>query len=342
MRFSLAVGLTLVVAPPVVAQRNDFEFHRELSPGSRFVLRNIIGDVRLEGTSGRTLEVTAIKKAGRHGDPQDVEIRSLDLSGGGVAVCVYYPGQYARGDRGDRSERSERRERVERRERTERNDRSDRDDRAARRKAEKEDRDDDEDDDQPRNRHNTRHDHDDDVCNRDHGWNGNNRNDTAIEFLVRVPSGLKLDTKTVSGDVRGKGLRGELDIGTVSGDVRLADLEAGSLDAASVSGEIELDRVRARDVSAETVSGNVTYVGDIDSQGSYNFKTLSGDVVVTVPRQPNAQLSAVTFSGDFRSDFPTQTDPKRRRHRYNATWGSGSARIDLESFSGDIAIRSKE
>jgi len=340
MRFPLAVGLALAFAPRLVAQRNDFEFHRELSPGSRFVLRNIIGDVRLEGTSGRTLEVTATKKAGHHGDPQDVEIRSLDLSGG-VAVCVYYPGQYAKGDRGDRSDRQDRSERRERIERRERDDR-DRDDRTARRKAEKEDRDDDEDDDRPRNRHDSHRDHDDDVCDRNHGWNGNNRNDTSVEFLVRLPSGLKLDAKTVSGDVHGKGLRGELDIGTVSGDVRLADLDAGNLDAASVSGEIELDRVRAHDVSAETVSGNVTYVGDIDSQGSYNFKTLSGDVVVTVPRQPNAQLSAVTFSGEFRSDFPTQTDPKRRRHRYNATWGNGSARIDLESFSGDIAIRSRE
>jgi len=72
MRFPLAVGLALAVAPPLVAQRNDFEFHRELSPGSRFVLRNIIGDVRLEGTSGRTIQVTAIKKAGHHGDPEDV------------------------------------------------------------------------------------------------------------------------------------------------------------------------------------------------------------------------------------------------------------------------------
>jgi hypothetical protein len=338
MKSLLALGVVLLFAPRLVAQRNDFEFHRELSAGSRFVLRNIIGDVRLEGTSGRTLEVTAIKKAGHHGDPEDVEIRSLDLSGGGVAVCVYYPGQYSRSDRNDRSDRRDRRDRSERSDR----ERSDRDDRAARRKAERDDRDDDEDDDRPRGRRNRPNPDDDDVCHRDHGWNGNNRNDTSVEFLVRVPAGLKLDTKTVSGDVHGKGLRGELDIGTVSGDVRLADLEAGNLDAASVSGEIELDRVRARDVSAETVSGNVTYVGDIDSQGSYNFKTLSGDVVVTVPRQPNAQLSAVTFSGDFRSDFPTQTDPKRRRHRYNATWGSGSARIDLESFSGDIAIRSRE
>jgi hypothetical protein len=321
IRVALFTGWALALPAAVSAQRPDFEFHRDLAQGDRFVLRNIIGDIRLEGTSGRTLEVTAIKKAGEHGDPDDVEIRSVEVSGG-VAVCVYYPGQRYRGDRGGRYDREDRDDRAERRRRAER-DRDDRDD----------------DDDAPvRMRHRDRGDHDD-VCDRDHGWNGNNRNDTRVEFLVRVPAGLKLDARTVSGDVRGRGLRGELDIGTVSGDVRLAELEAGALDVATVSGEISLDRVRARDVTAETVSGAVNYSGEIDERGSYDFKTLSGDVVVLVPRQPSAQLSAATFSGDFSSDFPTQTDGRRRRHRYNATWGGGGARIDLESFSGDISIR---
>ena len=331
----LNVGLLGLVPSAVAAQRPDFEFRRELSPGRRFALRNIIGDVRLEGGSGRTLEVTAIKKAGRHGDPEDVEIRTIEISGG-VAICVYYPGQYSGTDRDysddradeDRDRRSRRRDRDERdrRARAERDDDDNRDVRAE------------DDQDRPRRRH--RYNHDEDVCQRNQRWNGSSRNDTSVDFLVRVPTGLELDAKTVSGDVRGHGLRGELDIGTVSGDVQLNDLTAGTLDVASVSGEIDLDQVQAKNVSAETVSGDVTYIGDIADDGNYDFKTLSGDVVVTVPRQPDAQLSAVTFSGDFSSDFPTSTDSRRRRHRYNATWGNGGARLDLESFSGDISIRS--
>jgi hypothetical protein len=267
----------------------DFEFTREVATGSRFVLRNILGNVHIEAGSGRTVGVTAHKKAGRHGDPEDVEIKSVEIEGG-VAICVYYPSSgRSRGGRDDG-------DRVRRR--TE------------------------------------------DPCSRGSDWQNNDRNDTSVDFVVRLPAGLHVDAKTVAGDLIGTGLRGTFDLGTVSGDLRLADVEGEVLEASSVSGDIELEGIRAREVSAETVSGDVTFSGPIDSKGKYDFKTLSGDVVMTLPRQPDATVSAVTFSGDLDSAFPITTAAGRsRRHRFNATWGTGTAKLDLESFSGDIRIR---
>ncbi len=293
-RILIGAGVLLIVAPALEAQ--DFEFRRELAAGNRFALRNIIGDVRIDGSSGRAVEVTARKKPGRHGDPADVEIKAVETDGG-VAICVYYPNQSSRRRDDDRS-----------------SSRPDRD----------------------RRRH-----RDDDVCHRGDGWGNNNRNDTSVDFVVRLPAGLKLDLKTVAGDVVGQGLRGEnIDVGTVSGDLRMTDVTAAVLDAASVSGDVDLDRVRAREVSAETVSGNVSYTGEIDWRGGYDFRTLSGDVVLTLAGEPDAQVSAMTFSGDLTSDFPvTRDSARKRRNRFNATWGKGGAQIDLESFSGDIEIR---
>ena len=258
----------------------DFEFSREAAAGSRFVLRNIIGDVHVEAGSGRTIGVTARKKPGRHGTPSDVEIKAVEIDGG-VAICVYYPSS----DRG----------------RTSSTDR--------------------------------------DPCNRGSGWQHNDRNDTAVDFVVRLPAGLRVDAKTVSGDLIGTGLRGTLDLGTVSGDLRLTDVEGDVLEVSTVSGDIELERIRVREVSAETVSGDVTFAGPIDNKGRYDFKTLSGDVVMTLPRQPDAVVSAVTFSGDLDSVFPITASGRSRRHRFSATWGAGTAKLDLESFSGDIKIR---
>ncbi len=300
----MRVGVALVAMGTLGAAANlgaqDFTFSRNLAEGQRFALRNIVGDVRVEGTSGRTVQVEAVKREGRYGDPADVEIRTVDIEGG-VAICVYYPGQYSRNDRG-------------------RNDRDDRDDRDDRRN---------------RNRDNR----DNNVCSRDGRWGGNDRNDTRVDFVIKVPAGLRLDLKTVSGDVWGRGLRGNLDLSTVSGHLELVDATADVLEASSVSGSVDLERVTAREVSAETVSGNVSFTGSIEGKGSYDFKTLSGNVLLTLPRQPDASVTARTFSGRVRSEFPLEQETRRRRNRATGTWGNGGAQLDLESFSGNITIR---
>lgn len=296
---SLAGGLMLlgVVAVPAAAQ--DFTFHRDLPTGTRVWVRNVIGDVRIEGGAGRTYEVIARKKAGRHGNPDDVEIKAVDADGG-VAICVYYPSSGEARRRRDRDEDGD----------------GDRSPRHGRRRT--------------------------DPCHRDMNRGGDGKqNDTSVDIVVRLPAGLVADIKTVSGDVVGSRLAGTLDIGTVSGDLDLTDIHGDVLDAQTVSGDVRLDRVDAREVGAETVSGSVTFAGPIDGKGVYDFKTLSGDVTVTLPKQPDAKMSAVTFSGDLRSDFPvSSSSERRRRNRVTATWGAGTAELDLESFSGNIRIKS--
>ncbi len=280
------------LAAPAAAQ-SDFQFRRELPVNARFALRNVIGDVRIEAASGRALEVTAVKREGRHGDPDDVEIRAVDLGGDGVAICVEYPGS-------GRWRNDTRRDR---------------------------------DRDQGRRRGG------DDPCRRDGGGWSNDRNDTRVDFTVRLPADLSVDIKTVSGDVTGDGLRGALVVGTVSGSLRLTGVRGPSLEATSVSGDVDLAEADIGDVEAETVSGDVTYAGTIRRDGKYYFKTLSGDVELVVPGTPDATLRGSTFSGRVVSDFPTTSGDRRRRSRFNATWGSGSATIDVESFSGTVRIR---
>jgi DUF4097 and DUF4098 domain-containing protein YvlB len=267
-------------------------------------VRNIIGEVKLESGGGRTLNVSAVKRPGRHGDPEDVEIRTIDLADG-VAICVIYPndGYYDGG----------RRSRVR-------------------------DHDDDDDRDEDRPRRTRRHENDD-PCNRDRGWSGNTRNDTRVDFTIKVPDNVRLDAKTVSGLMTGAGLKGEIDVASVSGDVELTDVQGPSVEASTVSGDVVLANVRSPDVGAETVSGEVTFSGPIESKGTYDFKTLSGNVELRLPEQPDAELTGATFSGNLESDFPTtRTAAARRRHRFNASWGSGSARIQVESFSGNVRI----
>jgi len=173
-------------------------------------------------------------------------------------------------------------------------------------------------------------------------WNDHDQNDTEVRFTVRVPTGTNVSFRTVTGDVIARGLRGDTEANSVSGDVRLTDVEGKLVEAHTVSGNVELERVNADEVSAETVSGDVDFSGDIRAKGNYDLKTLSGDVVMRIPANVGAEISGATFSGEFHSSFPittTSTSRFTRRQRINGTIGNGSARIRVESFSGDVELR---
>lgn len=289
MRVSLAFLSFLVVPAAAAPQSNEFSFRRDLQPGARIHVANIIGNVRVEAGAGRTFEATAIKREGRHGDPDDVEIRTVDLADG-VALCVVYPSQRAGWDE-DRRERN-------------------------------------------------REGRESDPCRRDNNWSDRrSRNDTEVDFTLKVPAGMRLRAGTVSGDVDAAQLSGELELRSVSGDVRLTGGEGARITLETVSGSVEMLQIRARDVEGHTVSGRVTFEGPVQDGGSYDFATTSGSITLSLPGQPNATLSAATFSGRFSSSFPTSTDSRRRRSRHSAVWGTGSARVDVESLSGNITIR---
>ena len=290
MRASILVLASVSAVAPLAAQgRTDFEFRRDLATGKRLYVQNIIGDVQVSGGSGRTVQISAVKKAGRHGEPEDVTVETIELNDG-VALCVRYPNQGRRRVyRGSEEGRSGEREKN--------------------------------------------------PCSSSSDWNGNQeRNDTEVNFTIRVPAGLLLKIGTVSGDLAAADLEGELELSSVSGDVRLDGGRGPRIELETVSGDVELLDVRAREVSGNTVSGEVTFRGPVLDDGAYDFSTTSGNISLGLPERPNATLSAATFSGRFSSDLATTQPTGRRRHRYSATWGSGSARLDVESLSGNIRI----
>ena len=70
--------------------------------------------------------------------------------------------------------------------------------------------------------------------------------------------------------------------------------------------------------------------------------THNGDIRVSLGAQANATVFVRTFGGDFSSDFPV-TLPEGMSNRdgnkrFNFTLGGGSARVELQSFQGDIHV----
>jgi DUF4097 and DUF4098 domain-containing protein YvlB len=72
--------------------------------------------------------------------------------------------------------------------------------------------------------------------------------------------------------------------------------------------------------------------------GYYRFGTYNGDVVIVIPDRANAIIAVSTFNGDFDSSFPVSVT-ETKRHRFSFTIGSGSARVELSTFNGDISLR---
>ena len=151
-----------------------------------------------------------------------------------------------------------------------------------------------------------------------------------------------VEVESVSGDVSATDLSGRAEIASTSGDVEVRQVK-GDLTARSVSGDVTLERVDGNDVGVETVSGEIGFSGPVHDNGRYRFRSHSGDVTVRPDGTLNATISVSTFSGDLESDWPITITPGPGRRMHGQDWeftvGNGSARLNLESFSGTIYLR---
>lgn len=170
---------------------------------------------------------------------------------------------------------------------------------------------------------------------------------------VRLKGGSGTVTlKSVEGIIEVEGSKGRIVLNTVNEGVFVRD-SSGEITAETVNGDVALERIDATSVDVATVNGDVTYDGSIRDGGAYRFTTHNGDVELRVPDQISASVFVRTYRGDFDSHFqvqvPTPPAPAgedasaRRRHErrnrgFNFTLGSGAARLELESFGGDISL----
>ena len=142
--------------------------------------------------------------------------------------------------------------------------------------------------------------------------------------------------KSVEGGVTVTGTHGNVDANSVEGEIHITGA-SGEIVAETVDGDIVLENIQSSSVDANTVDGDITYDGPIRDNGRYRFATHDGDLAVSVQEQANVSVAVATFDGDFNACFPVQVTGQRK-HRFSFTIGTGSARLELESFSGDIKL----
>jgi DUF4097 and DUF4098 domain-containing protein YvlB len=143
-----------------------------------------------------------------------------------------------------------------------------------------------------------------------------------------------ISVQTVEGDIHVEGGRGQVDLHAVDGDVMVFGSEA-----TVQAGDVILRDAASDNVQAASVDGDIMWDGDIRDGGRYSFVTHDGDVVVGVQPGANAKVSVASFDADFEIDIEVRLEPgKQESKRFSFVLGSGSARMELESFDGSIHV----
>jgi hypothetical protein len=157
--------------------------------------------------------------------------------------------------------------------------------------------------------------------------------------VVTASSPGEADVESVSGDVILRITTAKLDASTVSGDVRASGGITGRVKLESVSGDLELGAQALDRLEVSTVSGDVGVRTALRPGGSIKGETLSGELTLGLPASSSARVHVESFSGDIRSP---SGKVDREEHGPGSSletqFGSGQGQIELESFSGDVVI----
>lgn len=201
--------------------------------------------------------------------------------------------------------------------------------------------------------------------------------DDAI-LTLRVPKGARLIIDTVSADINVNGARGEQRLESVSGDVETQAFDApvslasvsgdvtiagnggkalvktenvsgsatvsgvrGSYEGEVVSGNISATVAAAQHLSVGSVSGDIDIRADLAPTARVEMESISGVISLILKPPVNADFDIESFSGDIENCFGQKardTSKYTPGSELNFTQGSGGARVEIRTLSGEISI----
>ncbi len=139
-----------------------------------------------------------------------------------------------------------------------------------------------------------------------------------------------------SGDMALDNIRGPIRARTGSGNVTLSQ-PGDRAQATTGSGNVRVSDA-ASDLRISTGSGDLTISGNPAAQSYWELRASSGDIHINVPESAGFRLYARTTSGALETNIPLTIEDKNRKS-LRARAGTGDARIDAQTSSGNIRIR---
>lgn len=142
---------------------------------------------------------------------------------------------------------------------------------------------------------------------------------------------LSIDSSSSEINLKQAGTTDKIKIDSSSGKITAQTETVRELEAESSSGEVNITAGEVGNAEIETSSGNV----GVKIEKSFSFceiETASGGVTLNVPTDNGFTGEIETASGEFKSLLPLV----RNGEKY--TYGNGSAKLKIETASGDISV----
>lgn len=144
----------------------------------------------------------------------------------------------------------------------------------------------------------------------------------SVSYDVWVPRQTDLELDAHNGGISVENVDARVDAETTNGGLTMTDL--------------------AGDVRARTTNGTVhaEVTGDHWNGRGLDLNTTNGGVVLTVPRNYNADLETGTVNGGMNIDFPVTLQGRINR-RISTKLGNGGAMIRAITTNGSVSIRER-
>jgi putative adhesin len=166
------------------------------------------------------------------------------------------------------------------------------------------------------------------------------------EDVQAIAGSGKIELSKIKGQVQATAGSGKIELSDVRGESRV---QAGSgslaivrpsdtVTASSGSGGIQITGAKA-DLRVRTGSGKVEVDGDPQATTFWEFRSSSGSVTLRVPPTASFRLYARTNSGEIDAGIPITMEGTAGKHSLRARIGDGKARVEIETSSGNIALR---
>lgn len=149
-----------------------------------------------------------------------------------------------------------------------------------------------------------------------------NNDHPKADLVIDLPAHCEVQAKTVTGAMEIEGILAPVNARVVTGQLKLQAL----------SGPIY----------AKTITGQLTYTGPL-SEDNHRFETVTGEIVLSLPADTNAELSAQTVTGSVSCKLPLSNRLEERHFvggKLRGTLGSGAGRIKAKITTGSLTVRS--